>query len=153
MGVKEMATNAMGVKPLVIDTETRGLDTFNDKMLGMSTYQDGVSYYGLYLLTQEQLDTSYTILHNGKFDAKVLKNNCGLDLRIDFDTILAYGLLYPNRSRKLETIVKDLFDIDKEDLVSLFSRSLRKERLFRKMSYQLMHRKMWNIVIKFMSIV
>ncbi len=112
----------------VFDTETTGLDPFNDKLLGISfSWKPGEAYYvsihntqgdGLFegavtnthwleLLKPIFADSTVKkIAHNMKFDMEVLTHNDIIVRGIDFDTMIAAYLLdAEERSFDLDTLV------------------------------------------------
>lgn len=108
-----------------IDTETTGLDPIEDEIVGMSIYTPGtkalyipihhISYItgievdnqiseksiaeGLKLLVENSVKI---IMHNAKFDIRVIRNHLGVDLPCYFDTQLAANCLNENESHKLK---------------------------------------------------
>jgi DNA polymerase-1 len=101
-------------KSFTIDTETAGLDTLNDKLIGLSfSWKKGEAYF--ILNTPDRLEKLKPLLedelikksgHNLKFDFKVLKNQ-NINLKgIYFDTMLASYLLNPaSRQHNLDSLV------------------------------------------------
>lgn len=97
-----------------VDTETSGLDTLNDSLIGLSfSWKKGEAYF--ILNTPARLEKLKPILenekikkygHNLKFDFKVLRNQ-GVNLKgIAFDTMLASYLLNPSsRQHNLDSLV------------------------------------------------
>lgn len=102
-----------------IDTETTGLNPLQDKIVGFSLYTPGqkacyipmnhVSFVtGTLIDNQITKDQAceelkrlveakcYTILHNAKFDIRFIKNQIGVKLFCDWDTLLAAKLLNEN---------------------------------------------------------
>jgi len=67
-------------------------------------------------LLQKFFDRVRTIAHNGKFDCVFLYNHLGLDIYLDFDTMLARYVLDESLPRGLKTIVRlELGMADYED--------------------------------------
>ncbi len=112
---------------IIIDTETTGLDTFACRLLGIAiSTEDGVTSYGEIDINQYLPDT--VVAHNGKYDKKVIANQLGINVNIDYDTMIAYALLHIDRPKKLETIIKDVFGEHKADLVELYNEATGKNR-------------------------
>ena len=92
------------------DLETPDLDFIQDKILSFAYYASpknkGVltNLYDISYWFESHPEDKY-IWHNGKFDVKFLKKHLGLDIPIDWDTLLAESLL-PDRpeSLKLEEV-------------------------------------------------
>ncbi len=101
-------------KAFTLDTETSGLDTLNDSLIGLSfSWKKGEAYF--ILNTPARLEKLKPILenekikkygHNLKFDFKILRNQ-GVNLKgIAFDTMLASYLLNPSsRQHNLDSLV------------------------------------------------
>jgi len=65
----------------------------------------------------------FIIGHNGKYDAVVLSRNCNTTPpTFTFDTMVASYLIDIREPRKLESLVKRYFHVDKEDLQQLYNR-------------------------------
>lgn len=70
-----------------------------------------------------RLSDTYIVMHNGKFDYQVIKCTCGLELHIDWDTMIGAKLLDENeRSAKLKDqyIEKINPEQEKYDIEELF---------------------------------
>lgn len=106
---------------IAIDTETDGLDLINDKIAGVSIYTKGESpayipirheYYDhnvqhevmTQLLKALKRDGIKIIMHNAKFDMRVLFNNFGLWMDIHYDTFLAAKALDENEEAGLKAL-------------------------------------------------
>jgi len=122
-----MKTKSLNKKTeLVVDLETTGLNAFKDKVHGLGVCASDLK--PLYHLVNEDapIDTgnwneNFIIAQNGKFDAKFFKTNFNIDLKIDFDTKIGYQIFHIDRSSHLETIVKDIFDVDKKGLIDVYN--------------------------------
>jgi len=113
---------------IVIDTETTNKNPHKAKLLGVSLFEDG---YPTYTPEPSRLglqNVENTIMHNGKYDSVVLSRCLGLDVKVNYDTLLAYYLLHIDRPRKLEKIVKDVFNVDKLDLIQLYNKCTGEDR-------------------------
>lgn len=112
---------------LVIDTETTNKNPHKAKLLGISL-SDGnkSSYYNDALFYNKENKCDF-IAHNGKYDAVVL-HNVGIDIEVKWDTMLAYYLLHIDKRRKLEVMMKDIFNEDKKDLLQIYNECSGKDR-------------------------
>ena len=120
----------------VIDTETTGVNPHTAKLLGYSIKADAVAEYKAVtqapdgrsvLFLQSLRRKDHVVAHNGKYDKIVLTKE-GYPFYVWFDTMIAYYLLRINQSRKLETIVQDVFQFTKEDLQQVYNRVTQKDR-------------------------
>jgi len=106
--------------PLVIDTETSGLNPHTAKLLGISIYRAGISAYSPKPSAFSTDGTEFFIAHNGKYDAIVIRNNLGTKITIDWDTMIAEYLLNINERKKLEIVYERYTGNKKKDLMDLF---------------------------------
>lgn len=130
---------AIGNGIIAIDTETNNsLDPITCKLMGPCIYTPGkqqvyipinhIDYRtGLRLdnqLTEDDIKQefqrlidakTYTVMHNGKFDYQVIKCTCGIELPIDWDTMIGAKVLDENeRSAGLKDQYIDKIDPDQE---------------------------------------
>ena len=108
-----------------IDTETTGLDTLTCKIVGICLYVEGekpcympINHIGHVShkrsngqLTEEfiksQLDRCQNVkwvFHNAKYDIRVLRHTCNVDLTPYWDTMIAARLLNENESAALKNL-------------------------------------------------
>lgn len=127
-------------KLFAFDTETEGLDTINDQILGCSFSWKADQGFYLNLKNKElkkiALEKLKPILedekiqktgHNLKFDYKVLK---ALDITlrgICFDTLIAAYLVNPNRGLKLEELAFSYLGYQKSKLSDLVEADTKKK--------------------------
>lgn len=116
------------VKPkmVVLDTETTGVNPHTCKLLGIAQNVDGKISYGTDL---EIPAKSFIVGHNYKYDQIVLSRHGFNPPSINFDTLVAYYLLHIDKPKKLETVVKEVFGVDKEDLVQTYNKSTGEKRV------------------------
>ncbi|MFA5127038.1 MAG: DNA polymerase I [Patescibacteria group bacterium] len=114
---KKLLAELKQQKIFSLDTETSGLDLFNDYLLGISLSWQDQSAYFINLKNQDLkslvLKNLQPILenpnikkvgHNIKFDYKVLKL-LGIEIKgLEFDTMIAAYLINPNRGLRLEEL-------------------------------------------------
>lgn len=104
-------------KAFAFDTETKGLDIYNDDLLGISICgENGVAYYipynKEYYVELQKIFRDENILkyaHNGKFDIHIL-SRYGFEINgFKFDSMIASYLLNPgSRGHGLDTLVFNL---------------------------------------------
>lgn len=136
---------AIDNKIIAIDTETNNsLDPITCKLMGACIYTPGQKNVYIPInhinrltgdrldnqLTEEdikeefsRLDNTYIVMHNGKFDYQVIKCTCGLELHIDWDTMIGAKLLDENeKSAGLKQQYIDKIDPEQEkyDIEKLF---------------------------------
>ena len=124
---------------VAVDTETNNsLDPVTCKLMGLCLYLPGQkqAYVPVnhrdyrtgerwdYQLTEEQIaeglkrlvdNKTFVVMHNGKFDYEVIKCTCGIELQIDWDTMIAYKLINENEfSYKLKDLYAKLIDPEQE---------------------------------------
>jgi DNA polymerase I-like protein with 3'-5' exonuclease and polymerase domains len=86
---------------VALDTETNGLDAYKNKVLLLILTFKGSTW----LIDTTTIDVSFLqyyfdkysfifITHNGKFDSKMLRINCGLDLKYIYDTMIVDQRIY-----------------------------------------------------------
>lgn len=70
-------------------------------------------------------DNMKTAAHNGKFDQIFLKHHLGLDIHLDFDTMLAHAILDENSKHGLKELTFEYFGIEdyEERLIKQYLRS------------------------------
>lgn len=127
-------------KLISVDTETTGLDIFNDRILGISiAWQEKSAYYinldnkKILSLIDKKLkpileDAKIKKFgHNLKFDYKVFKN-IGITLQgIEFDTLIAAYLINPNRGLRLEELAFSYLGYKKLKLADLLDEAPKKK--------------------------
>lgn len=137
--------HAIGNGIIAIDTETNNsLDPFTCKLMGPCLYTPGLknAYIPInhvnkdtgerleWQLTEENIKEQFDrlkdtkiIFHNSKFDCKVLKFTCGLDLSIYWDTQTGSRMLNENESARLKDQYRDKIDPTQEkyDIDHLFN--------------------------------
>lgn len=114
--VEEYVSKCISNGVVAIDTETTGLDCLLDQVVGSCFYTPGEkavyiphrhkSYItGQYLNNQISIDfmakqyqrlldnSVKIIMHNAKFDKRIIKSNFGIDLDVYWDTMLAAKIL------------------------------------------------------------
>lgn len=124
---------------VAVDTETNNsLDPITCKIMGLCLYtpgrkqayipvnhEDYISQTRLdKQLTEEQIADglrrlidagTFVIMHNGKFDYQVIKCTCGVEMPIDWDTMIAYKLIDENEfSVGLKQLYIKLIDPEQE---------------------------------------
>lgn len=130
---------------IAVDTETNNsLDTLHCKIMGLCLYTPGeracyipVNHVNLdtgerlkWQLTEQDLaeqlvrlkDTKI-LMHNGKFDYQVIKNTCGVKLKIYWDSLIAAKLLDENEKSaglKQQYIAKIDNTVEKYSIEHLF---------------------------------
>lgn len=104
---------------VALDTETNGLDPITDNIAGFSIYTKGElpayiplthAYYdenvsmdvAKAFMNALVRDNIKILMHNSKFDIRVIKNSIGVRLRCHFDTYLAARLLNENEEAGLK---------------------------------------------------
>ncbi len=116
-GIKKLAAKIKTKNLLSLDTETTGLNTLHDEILGASFAWTAGDACFVHLRTRAQRaafkkyigplleqETLKKIGHNIKFDYEVLQH-FGITVRgLYFDTLIAAYLIHPNRSLKLEDL-------------------------------------------------
>jgi DNA polymerase-1 len=113
---------------VAFDTETTGLDTANDSIVGFSFCVDGTkAYYApighFYLGAPEQisldvakqaineLNTKHKlVVHNFKYDYEIVKNNLGIELDIYFDTMIGAWLYESDKAVGLDKLANNYFN-------------------------------------------
>ena len=127
--------NSTKLAPLVFDCETSGLNTHKDRLYGIAVcHNQGKNTYWINGEWKGNIEdyfdffNKFIVAHNGKFDSEFVNNSLKYNIKIDFDTKLAYKLLHIDRSSHLETIVKDLFNIHKKDLIEIYNEVTGKSR-------------------------
>jgi len=118
---KKILMKIMTKDYIAFDTETTDSNAHKAKLLGYSVAQENRSFFSSTAPTGSLIWESSIVAHNGKYDAIVVSKNCGFTPEIHYDTMLAYYLLHIDRPRKLETIVKDVFGVDKKDLQEVYN--------------------------------
>lgn len=117
-------STAIKDKEVAIDTETTGLDTYTDKIVGICLYSDSqkeayipinhIDYktkellpnqLPLEIVTKEmnRLKDSFIIMHNANFDIRVLRR-IGVNLHCDWDTQIAANIINENENHKLKLL-------------------------------------------------
>jgi DNA polymerase I len=138
----EIFYKELGVQKLfAVDTETTGLDVFNDKILGISfSWQEKSGFY--IDLTDEKfkkiaLKQLKIILedkkiakvgHHLKFDYKIFKQ---IDIELQgmsFDTLLAAYLINPSRGLRLEELAFSYLGYKKLKLIDLLDEPPKKKK-------------------------
>jgi DNA polymerase-1 len=112
---------------IAFDTETTGLDTSNDTLVGFSFCLDtDKAYYvpveHFYLGAPEQISKDVTIevinelnkhkliVHNFKYDYEIVKNNFGIELEIYFDTMIGAWLYESDKAVGLDKLANNYFN-------------------------------------------
>lgn len=106
-------------RAFALDTETGGLDVINDVCAGVCLYTPGdkgayiplnhVSYITgarvanqvsaelvAELLKEVNTPDYFIVMHNAKFDMRVTRNQLGVKMRCDWDTMIAANILNEN---------------------------------------------------------
>lgn len=102
--------NNHDVKEIAIDTESEGLNYFNDKLFSIQmAFNEIEGYFFLFDKSQIELliqlfdcKEKYIIMQNGSHDLKFLKSNGVFNARCDFDTMLASWQLNENSPQGLK---------------------------------------------------
>lgn len=102
-----------------LDTETTGVESHEAKILGWSDFVNGEARWDA---TQPPVieESDFIIAHNGKYDANILWHNYGIAFQLGYDTMLAEYILHIDKEKKLESILKRRFKIEKKDLFQLW---------------------------------
>jgi DNA polymerase I len=113
---------------LAFDTETTGLDTANDVIVGFSFCWDGVKAYYVplahfYLGSPDQISNGVAkqvitllnnrhklVVHNFKYDYEIVKNNLGIELNIYFDTMIGAWLYESDKAVGLDKLASNYFN-------------------------------------------
>ena len=112
---------------VAFDTETTGLDTSNDKLVGFSfCYDVNKSYYvpigHFYLGVPEQISNEVAIeaikllnkcklaVHNFKYDYEIVKYNYGIELDIYFDTMIGAWMYESDKPVGLDKLASNYFN-------------------------------------------
>lgn len=106
--LKEVYEKLKGEKYLAIDTEGTGLDPFTAKttvfQIGSEKYSFVIETAGIkdWSLIKElcEDESKLKILHNAKFDYKMIKQHFGIELNNMYDTMVAESLLRSGLPRK-----------------------------------------------------
>ncbi len=139
---QKLLTELKTQKIFALDTETTGLDIFQEKILGLSlAWTSGTAYF--ISLTEEKFkqqvlkdikpiledDKIQKIGHNIKFDFKVLKL-LGIETKgLYFDTMIAAYLINPNRGLRLEELSFSYLGYRKLKLNDLVSEAEQKKTI------------------------
>ena len=129
---------------LAVDTETnKSLDPITCKIMGLCIYSPSqkaayVPINHVHTGTEEKLEwqcteqdvhdafTEYSdvpiVMHNGKFDYEVIKCTCGVELRLDWDTMVGARLLDENERAGLKGQYADKIDpsVEKYNIETFF---------------------------------
>ena len=112
-------------KKFALDTETSGLNPISDIIVGVCLYTPGqkgayiplnhMSYITgvqtknqvpaalmAQLLAEVNTPEYFIVMHNAKFDIRVCKNQLGVNMRCDWDTMLAANILNENEPHHLK---------------------------------------------------
>lgn len=126
------------VKKFALDTETSGLDPISDSLAGVCLYVPGgkaayiplghISYItGMPAKNQIPLDLMakylqevsgddyFIVMHNGKFDIRFIKNQLGVKMHCDWDTMIAACLLDENEQHHLKGLHSKYCNNGKDD--------------------------------------
>ena len=124
--LEELVAELMANDIITFDIETTGVDPFRDKLVGLGFCTN--SDYGWYIpvghrqsIPQLPLDVVLDALkpvleaklinaHNGKFEYKFLKQH-GIELKIGFDTQVAYALTDETGSQGLKPVAQKLLGV------------------------------------------
>ena len=150
--VEEYITKCIDNGVIAIDTETTGLDCLQDFVVGSCLYtpnekavylphrhksyitgqplNNQISVEFMAMQYQRILDSGIkVIMHNAKFDKRIIKSNFGVDLNVYWDTMLAARLLNNDDKANLKGLVAKY--INKEEKTYDF------EKLFKPVEYAL----------------
>lgn len=111
---------------IVLDCETTGVNPHTCDLLGVAVNDGNNISYGNII---PDLQQKQVIGHNVKYDLTVLYRNGYKYITAYFDTMIAYYLLHIDKSKKLENIVRDVFNIDKDDLVQVYNKFTNEKRV------------------------
>ena len=126
------------VKKFAIDTETSGLDPISDSLAGVCLYVPGykaayipvghISYItGMPAKNQISLEVMakylqevcgpdyFIVMHNGKFDMRFIKNQLGVKIHCDWDTMIAACILDENEPHHLKGLHSKYCNDGKDD--------------------------------------
>ena len=126
------------VKKFALDTETSGLDPISDKLAGVCLYVPGgkAAYIPIGHLSyitgmpaKNQLsagvvaealnevsgDDYFIVMHNAKFDLRFIKNQLGVKMHCDWDTMLAACILDENEPHHLKGLHSKYCNEGKDD--------------------------------------
>lgn len=125
-------------KKFAIDTETSGLDPISDYIAGVCLYTPGEQ--GVYIplnhisyitgqKSKNQIDNAvmakylaevntpdyFVVMHNAKFDIRFIKNQLGVKMRCDWDTMIAACILDENEPHHLKGLHSKYCNDGKDD--------------------------------------
>lgn len=131
---------------IAVDTETnKSLDPITCKIMGLCIYSPGqkAAYVPInhvfsgtenrieWQCTEEDIYDVFTeysdvpiVMHNGKFDYEVIKCTCGVELRLDWDTMVGARLLDENERAGLKGQYADKIDpsVEKYNIETFFKK-------------------------------
>lgn len=112
--------------PIVLDCETTGKNPHKCTLLGIAVNDNGKISYGTVI---PDLQQKSLIGHNIKYDSIVLYRSGYKVPAPCFDTLIAQYILHIDKKKKLEAIVKDVFGVDKKDLIQVYNESTGQTRV------------------------
>ncbi|MGA4519290.1 DNA polymerase [Solibacillus silvestris] len=125
---------------IAVDTETMGVNSFKDDIVGISFYAPHKGYYlplkhddpDVTCLSKEyvkgplkrllEAKNKKFLFHNYKFDAHVLHNWMDIDIKCYFDTMIAAGLLDENTSKALKDLAPLYLKVPADKFSTLFGK-------------------------------
>lgn len=129
-------------QPVVaVDTETMGVNSFKDDIVGISFYAPHKGYYLPLKCANEDFtclpkyfvqgrlkriledENKKFLLHNAKFDCHILYNWLGIDMNPYFDTMIAAGLLDENTSKALKDLAPLYLKVPADKYSTLFGKT------------------------------
>lgn len=126
---------------IAVDTETMGVNSFKDNIVGISFYAPHKGYYLPLKHVDEDLvcldkwmvqgalkpiledENKKYLFHNAKFDCHILWNWMGIKIVPYFDTMIAAGLLDENTSKALKDLAPIYLKVPADKYGSIFGKT------------------------------